>query len=74
MNSHEVIHKDHVKRQRLIRKVLIGAGVTAGVVVAAIIIRQLGKIEVEVEALTEIAGDMVEATDGMIDSVQAVFP
>lgn len=68
------VPEDPKARKRLLKKVAIVGGVTAGVVVAAIIIRRLGVIETDVEVLVEIAEDIVEATEGLIEASDAILP
>jgi len=69
-----LIPKDPSARKRLVKKVLITAGVVTGVAAAAVIIHKLTAINVEVETLVEIASEIVDSTDGVIDAVEAVLP
>lgn len=67
-----LIPQEPAKRRRLVRRVLIGTGIVAGVVVTVVIVKKLNRLEADVEVLVEVTGDVIDAADSLVDAVQIV--
>lgn len=61
--------EDPAKRRIVVRRILLGTGIVVGVATFAVLMRRLEHIDADIEILTEVASDVVDATDAIADAV-----